>query len=331
MENCLETIRLGIVMVNYRTPHLVIDCLHSLQTEIDHGRDRVIIVDNASGDDSVPGIQQAITENHWGAWAQLLPSPVNGGFSAGNNLGIQAVQAEAYLLLNSDTIVRPGAIEILLNALQSDPEAGLIGPRLEWPDTTPQISCFRYHSPASELIDAAATGPVTKLLESYDVPLPISETPIEPQWASFACILIRREVIEQIGLMDEGYFMYYEDVDFSRRARGAGWKILYWPKARVVHLRGGSGSVKADVAARKRPRPYLYASRTRYFTKSYGTLGLWVANCSWAIGRSVSLAREWMGHKQPHICDYQAQDIWMNWRSPMKPPTLPTSSNITLS
>jgi len=319
--------RLAIVIVNYRTPNLTIDCLASLQTEVEVGQHCVVVVDNASGDDSVEQIQQAITANNWSEWVKVLPSPVNGGFSAGNNLGIKAITADAYLLLNSDTIVRPGAIASLIKAMETHPQAGLISPRLEWPDATPQISCFRYRSPVSELIASAATGPITQLLNSYDVPIPVSDEAIEPEWTSFACVLIRREVIDQIGLMDEGYFMYFDDIDYCRMARNAGWKILHWPEARVVHLRGGSSPVKAAMAARKRPKAYLYASRTRYFTKFYGYTGLWIANLLWLAGRSISLVREWVGKKQPHTCESEASDIWINWRNPMKPPILPGSEN----
>lgn len=310
---------LNIVIINYRTPQLVIDCLFSLQADFKPGQNIITVVDNFSGDDSAEKIERAITENQWSKSVQVIKSPINGGFSAGNNIGIQAVKADTYLLLNSDTIVRPGAIKSLLEAMKAYPEAGLVSPRLEWPDGTPQISCFRYHSPVSELINAAATGPITKLLAKYDVPLPVSNTIINPQWTSFACVLIRHEVIKQIGLMDEGYFMYFDDVDYCRRVRDAGWQILHYPQARIVHLRGGSNSVKADVAARKRPKSYLYASRTRYYTKFYGSIGLWMANIFWLAGRSISLIRELLKNKEPHICEYQARDIWQNWRSPMKP------------
>lgn len=314
--------RLAIVIVNYRTPKLVIDSLASLVGQVEVGLDTVIVVDNASGDDSVPTIEAAIAEQNWQDWARVIPSPVNGGFSAGNNVGIKAVEADAYLLLNSDTIVRPGAIATLLEALATHPDVGLIGPRLEWPDATPQISCFRYRSPVSELISAAKTAPITKLLSRWDVPIPVSDQPIEAQWVSFACVLIRRQVIDQIGLMDEGYFMYFEDIDFCRQAKNARWKIRYYPLARVVHLRGGSGTVKSDMAARKRPRAYLYASRSRYFTKFYGPFGLLLANTAWLTGRSISFIRELVGHKSPHVCEYTSVDIWMNWGNPMKPPTI---------
>lgn len=316
-NSVIERTRLAIIIINYRTPQLVIDCLKSLENQVEIGYDRVIVVDNASGDNSVELLQQTLTDHQWFSWVQILPSSVNGGFSAGNNLGIKAIEAEAYLLLNSDTIVRPGAISSLLHAWKTHPKAGLISPRLEWPDSTPQISCFRYHSPLSQLIDAAATGIITKLFQKYDVPMEVSNTPLEPEWTSFACVLIRREVIQQIGFMDEGYFMYFDDVDYCRRVNQAGWQILHWPEARVVHLRGGSGSVKADMAARRRPRPYLYASRSRYFAKFYGIAGLWLTNLLWLVGRSLSWVRELVGNKQPHTCEYQAQDIWINCFSPL--------------
>lgn len=312
-----------VSIINYRTPQLVVECLASLEKEVEVGRDRVVVVDNASGDDSMEVLRNAIAERHWEAWAEVFPSPVNGGFSAGHNLVLKNYTADNYLLLGSDTIVRPGALKALFDALEAHPEVGIFGPRLEWPDATPQVSCFRYRSPVGELIGAAATGPVTKLFAARDIVIPVSDTSIETEWISFACVLIRREVIEKIGLMDEGYFMYFEDIDYCRRTQAAGWKIRYWPEARVVHLKGGSGPVQASMAERKRPPTYLYASRTRYFTKFYGSTGLWQANLLWLLGRGVSLSRELVGNKQPHTCKQQVQDIWTNWQNPMEPPTLP--------
>lgn len=312
-------IKLAIVILNYKTPQLVIDCLQSLSSEVDAISHRVVVVDNDSQDGSVEKIRGAIATHHWSSWSEVIPSPINGGFSAGNNVGIKAIDAEAYLLLNSDTIVRPGAIAILLETMDKHPEAGLISPRLEWPDATPQISCFRYQSPFSEFIGSANTGIFTSLLHRFHVPLDVSDTPLTPEWTSFACVLVRKAVIDQVGLMDDGYFMYYEDVDYCRQARKSGWKILHNPAARVVHLRGGSGSVKTDMFKRKRPRPYLYASRSRYYSKYYGPFGLVLANGMWLLGRGISLLRELVGQKQPHTCEHTAQDIWMNWLNPLKP------------
>jgi N-acetylglucosaminyl-diphospho-decaprenol L-rhamnosyltransferase len=320
---------LAIVILNYKTPDLVVDCLLSIQNqnEVKTGRAIVIVVDNCSGDDSVAKIEVAIVENQWQNWAKLVASPVNGGFAAGNNVGIKAVEAEAYLLLNSDTIVRPNAISAILNDLSKYPEAGLISPRLEWPDGEPQISCFRYPTPASEAIASARTSFITQLLKKYEVPIPVFDTPQGVEWTSFAAVLIRKPVIDQIGYLDEGYFMYFEDIDYCRRAQAAGWQVLHCPDARVVHLRGGSGSVKSDLAARKRPRTYLYASRARYFAKFYGKYGLWGANLLWIAGRAISLGRESIRNKEPHLCDRQSQDIWINCWRPLQEPELPTTKN----
>jgi N-acetylglucosaminyl-diphospho-decaprenol L-rhamnosyltransferase len=318
---------LVLSIINYRTPDLIVDCLHSLQSEIEVDRDLVVVVDNASGDDSIEQIERSIAENKWKKWVKLLPSPINGGFSAGHNLVFKQFTAEAYLLLGSDTIVRSETISILKNAMQRYPQVGLIGPRLEGLDGTPQISCFRDRSPVGEFLCAAATGVLTKLLKSYDILIPISEVPIEAEWISFACVLIRREVIQQIGEMDEGYFMYFEDMDYCRRSRASGWQILYLPDARVVHIKGGSGEVQASLKNRQRLPAYYYTSRSRYFAKFYARMGLWLANLCWLAGRTISYLREVVGNKTPHTCKDEVKDIWKNGLEPMKLPNRNKSFN----
>jgi N-acetylglucosaminyl-diphospho-decaprenol L-rhamnosyltransferase len=127
-------------------------------------------------------------------------------------------------------------------------------------------------------------------------------------------------VVDKIGMMDEGYFMYYDDIDYCRRANQAGWKTLYWPEARVVHLRGGSGPVKTLTQACKRRPKYLYASRARYFAKFYRRTGLWTANMCWEIGRAVSWTREVCGNKHPHTSEREPLDIWTNGLRPLQMP-----------
>jgi len=128
-------------------------------------------------------------------------------------------------------------------------------------------------------------------------------------------------VIDQIGLMDENYFMYFEDIDYSRQIRKAGWRIMHEPNARVVHLRGGSSSVKAAMKARTRVPKYYYESRSRYFAKFYGgVLGLWMTNLLWLIGRTIAWVRELAGNKETDVCELEARDNWTNWLSPMRRP-----------
>jgi N-acetylglucosaminyl-diphospho-decaprenol L-rhamnosyltransferase len=311
--------RLNVTIINYRAPKLVFDCLETLKTELDPSKDIAVIVDNDSGDGSADAIEHGLSERGWNAWTMLVRSPKNGGFSWGNNVGIKSCEADFHLLLNSDTLVRPGAIGLLLRAMESDARTGLAGPRLEWPDGEGQISAFRYPSPITEFLNAAATGPIDSMLGRYRVATPLTDAPAHAEWVSFACVLIRREVIEQIGPMDEGYFMYSEDIDYCRTASKSGWKSMYWPDAHVVHLRGGSGPVKALTAARKRRPRYYYASRSRYYAKFYGLPGLWVANVLWHAGRAISFLREVFGKKERHTCEHEARDIWTNALNPMGP------------
>jgi GT2 family glycosyltransferase len=304
------------VILNYRTPELAVGCLESLV----NGRERewpalkAIVVDNASGDGSDIQIEEAIRNRQWSEWARVIRAPGNRGFSAGNNIGITAEPADAYLLLNSDTIVRPGSVSTLCAALCDRPEIDIVSPRLEWPDGTPQQSCFRDLVPLTELISAAATSPISKLFPSGVAAMPISDTPLEPAWTSFACVLIRGRTFERFGLMDEEFFMYFEDVDFCRRVRQGGGRILHWPAARVVHLRGQSGTVKSDTAARKRRPGYYYAARAHYFTKHHGKIGFWLGNTCWTLGRAISWTREVVGRKVPHVCQREWLDNWMAGR-----------------
>ena len=314
-----------VIIVNYKTPALCLDCLDSLWTGGDDNAE-ILVVDNASGDDSVEIINRSIADNNRSN-TRAIPSEVNAGFSAGNNIGIKQSTADFILLLNSDTIVRPGAIDILMQTLIDNPGMGMASPRLEWPNEQPQESCFRFHRPINELIRSACTGPITKLLKRYEVPVAVDEGISYPEWTSFACVMIRREVFDDIGLLDEEFFMYFEDVDFCQRARRAGWNIIHNPNARVVHLRGGSSPVKSQTEKKKRLPRYFYESRTRYYYKYFGRSGLLAANLFWHLGWLIGRLRKLLNSSyQPNICESQWRDIWFSFTSPSKPYTHPDSN-----
>jgi GT2 family glycosyltransferase len=314
--------KLGIIILNYKTPDLVIDCLHSLREQIEPGIE-VVVVDNASNDGSAERIEEEIASNQWGSWVRVLCSPVNGGFSAGNNLGIRAIDADAYILLNSDTIVLPDTIRELLHAMELWPNAGLIGPGCVTQDGNKDQSTFQFIRPITDFIRSASTGPISRLLRRYDTPFLTTDSAAEPDWIGFACVLIRREVIEEVGLLDDGFFMYFEDVDYCHRARNAGWTILYWPRGKIVHLLGGSSEFASKKALQHRAPRYFYEARSRYFAKHYGRIGLLSANLAWLLGRCISLARERLGSKQPHHRKNEALDIWINVLNPFRTSPMP--------
>ncbi|MEM1213555.1 MAG: glycosyltransferase family 2 protein [Planctomycetota bacterium] len=326
-----DTPSVTVVVINYKTAQLTIDCLESLEpdAQADPGLG-VVVVDNASGDDSPKLIAQAIADRGWSRWAQVIDAGRNGGFSAGNNTGMAHRPAPFYLLSNSDTLLRPGTVPALRRALEQDPSLGLVGPQLTWPDGSPQVSSFRQHTPITELLQAAQTGPLTNLFIKHRVAGPVNDQPIAPHWVSFACVMLRHELLEQAGPMDEGFFMYYEDVDYARRARGAGFTVRYLPAVQAVHLRGGSSPVKSASATRKRRPAYYYAARNRYYRNHYGLLGSLAANALWYAGRCVSLIREVVQRRPRTTVAREAGDLWLGFTTAGQPRPTPTAGPFTV-
>lgn len=318
--------RLLVVIVCYKAADLAIDCLSSLEPEIAAlPGTHVAVCENGTGEESATQLAEAIESNGWQDWITLTVIHPNRGFAGGNNVILREAMSrenppDYFLLLNADTIVRPGALVELLSAAETHPEAGIIGPRLEWPDGTPQISCFRDRAPTSEFFAAARTGILERMLGARSGIMEISDRPIEPEWTSFACALLRRQVLAQIGLLDEGFYLYFDDPDYCRRARNAGWRILHWPYAHVVHLRGQSNPMKERAQQRKRPPRYWYESRARYYGKYYGRTGVLAANAFWTMGRGVSFIRELLRTKEPHVCEAEWHDIWTHCWNPLRPP-----------
>ena len=317
--------KLLVVITSYKARKLTLDCLHSLVPERESLPGlRVGICDNGNEDDTFDFLQAAIAEFGWQDWVYVTRVMPNRGFSGGNNVILRdALNSDEdydyYLLLNADTIVRPGALTALIAGIETDPRIGIACPRLEWPDGDPQISCFNYISPISEFLQAARTGVLSRRLRRWDVPVPVSGQPCDMEWGSFACALIRKEVLRQIGVLDEGYFLYYDDVDYCRMARIKGWRVRYFPQSRVVHLRGQSNPLKELAAKRKRRPAYWYQSRSWYLRKFYGRMGLMMTNLLWYLGRSISFMRETFGRKAPHVCEAEWRDIRIGFQDSRKP------------
>ncbi len=279
-------IRLNVILLNYKTPDLSIACLRSMASQITNNI-KVIIVDNASGDGSAERIRKEIKNNHWQNWASVIESKSNGGFAAGNNLGIRSSRADAYILLNSDTIVRDGLFTELAKAMHANPNAGLISPAMFDEQGNASDSAFRNISPISELLRGASLGVLDRIMPNHTLPWPKeinSNASSFPDWVGFACVLIRHDVLEMVGYLDEGFFMYYEDVDYCRRVRAHGWEIMRWPSAQIVHFLGGSSGMSSKHDQKKRAPLYYYLSRSRYFIRYYGRTGLLAANLCWTLG-----------------------------------------------
>ncbi len=288
---------LDVVIVNYRTGPLVVECLASLAAERGRGASlRAIVVDNASQDGSAAIIEAAILREGWD-WARLIPSPVNGGFGAGCNLGIahaldRESDARAVWLLNPDTRVMPGAAAQLAGFLHAHPAAGIAGTALLLGDGTPWPHAFRFPTVLGELERALRWAPASRLLSRHSTLRTMGAEAARADWVSGASMAVRREVLEQGLRFDEGYFLYYEETDFCRAARKRGWETWYVPQAVVLHIAGQSTGVTGADAARRRVPRYWFDSRARYFRKNHGRGYALAADLAWICGHAFHLGKQ---------------------------------------
>lgn len=294
-----------IAIVNYRTPELTIACLRSLAAEVPtQSAARVAVVDNASGDGSVEKVRAAIDAAGWRDWAQVIASPVNGGFAAGNNLAIRTAWAagerpQQVWLVNPDAQVRPGALATLLDFMQRHPRAGIIGGSLENEHGEPWPYAFRFPSVWSEIDGGLRLGIVSRWLRRRGAVRRMGDEPERVDWISGANFMIRSELIDRIGLMDEGYFLYFEETDYCLQAGRAGWECWYVPSARVMHIAGQSTGITGKASRRRRPA-YWFESRRRFFVKNYGRAYTWLADLAWMSGYTLWRLRRPLQGKPDH-------------------------------
>lgn len=242
---------LSIIIVNYNTRALLQDCLHSLMNT--GGSDcEVIVVDNASAD----GSAEMVKSNFPGV--VLVRNHENAGFAKANNQGMKLARGKYLLLLNSDTVVRAGALAVMVDFLRSDPAVGAVTCKLLNTDGTIQASISNRPGPVllffrllgvSRLISGDRARLwlfrtcgffLGKTIRSYLAPYAATDSPVEIENISGACMMLRKEAMDQVGLLDEGFFMYFEDMDYCVRLQDAGWKMYYLPQGEIVHLGGGS-------------------------------------------------------------------------------------------
>ncbi|OLT61753.1 glycosyltransferase family 2 protein [Moorena bouillonii] len=282
-----STTEFAVAIVNYRTPEMTMKCLESIDS------DRpllpgmyVYVVDNNSGDNSFEEIKDCVHKRGWSDWVTVAAMQRNGGFSYGNNRAIKMAyrdrpQLKYVYLLNPDTLILDSGLYRLVSFMDKNPEVGIAGTGLIYPDGEKHHIARRFPTVLSEFEQGARLGVVSRFLNKHKIHMPQSDTPHECDWVSGASMIIRDKVIDAIGLLDEQYFLYYEEVDYCYRAKKSNFQIWYYPKSTVVHIEG----VATGINKQGRQKSYWFESRRRYLIKTLGVWGLVAVDVFWALGR----------------------------------------------
>ncbi|MBU3029966.1 glycosyltransferase family 2 protein [Paracoccus marinaquae] len=283
------------VILNWRTAEMTLRSAEAAVAAMAGIEGAIVIVDNDSGDGSEDRLRRAVADRGWDR-VRVIQSGRNGGFGAGNNVGIRAglpdgLRPDYVYLLNSDAFPAPDAIRILLDHLEGHPRTGMAGSYIHGTDDVPHVTCFRFHSIASEFEGAAQTGPISKLLSHAIIPQPFPAKPTKMDWVAGASLMMRQDMLDQIGLFDEAYFLYYEETDLCLRAIRAGWQTDYIPASRVAHV----GSASTGMKTWTRTPGYWFDSRWRYFRKNHGLATAVAATLAQLAGLGINRLRVALG------------------------------------
>jgi N-acetylglucosaminyl-diphospho-decaprenol L-rhamnosyltransferase len=257
------------VLLNWRTADLTLQAAAAAERAMEGIAGGIVVVDNDSGDGSFERMSEALQGN---PRVRVVQSGWNGGFGAGNNVGIRlglpgGVRPDYVYILNSDAFPAPDAIRLLLEYLERRPEVGIAGSFIHGPDGEAHQTCFRFPSVASEFEVAARSGPISRLLAKRTVSMPVPELTGPVEWLAGASMMLREAVVDDIGVFDETFFLYFEETDLCRRAAEAGWPTHFVRESRVEHI----GSVSTGMKTWKRVPGYWFDSRWHYFSKVGGT------------------------------------------------------------
>ena len=290
---------LTVIVVSWNVRELLRRCLASLSASPSAASPRIeieiIVVDNASADGSADMVRAEFPQ------VRLIANDENRGFTAANNQGLAASQGRHLLLLNPDTEIVGDALATMVGYMDAHPRIGALGPQLRYPDGRLQPSRRRFPTFATALVESTVIQqwwPDNRLLQRYYM----ADTPddaVQPaDWLVGACLLVRRQAYEQIGGLDEGFFMYSEELDWCKRLKDAGWEVVYLPTATIIHHEGKSSEQVAPAR-----HIYFQSSKVRYFRLHHGPLQAEVLRYFLLTTYVYQMLREgfkWLlGHKRP--------------------------------
>lgn len=258
----------SVIVVNYNTAHLLADMRQALERSVAPGMTiELIIIDNASRDDSKAVLQRDFAD------CTLIFNDTNVGFGRANNQGLAHARGRHILLLNTDAFVSADTLGKTVQYMDAHPECGVLGVRLEGRDGTLQPCCRYFPTPWNLFLIRTglhAVFPRTRMVDDLDWP---HDSVRECDWVIGCYYMVRREVIEKIGLFDDRFFLYSEEVDHCRMTKAAGWKVVFFPHTTVIHLGGESAKSDAQLTAGRQISSLQVESELLFFRKHYGVAG----------------------------------------------------------
>lgn len=257
---------LSIIILNYKYKGLVKNCLRNIKAVDLKLNYEIIVVDNASKD----GVEEMLKKNF--PEVKFIGLKENKGYSAGNNAGIKEARGKYILIVNPDITVLEGAIEKMYNFMEAHPDAGAAAPQLLSPNGAIQRSCMRFHNFLMPVFRRLAVFEkfsfVKKQLDFFEMAEWDHNSSREVDWFLGACLIIRKEVLQKIGLFDERYFLFFEDTDFCRSMKMAGYKNYYLAEAKVIHLDERLSNKAQGLMALKNKTTWVHiVSWVKYFWK----------------------------------------------------------------
>ena len=287
--------RVLTVLLNWRSAEMTLQAAEAALTALEGIDGALVIVDNDSQDGSIDRLTETVRARGWDRGPQavrVLQAGRNGGFGAGNNFGIRAglpdgTKPDYVYILNSDAFPAPDAIRALRDHLMEHPTVGFAGSYLFGTDGVEHQTAFRFPSVASEFEGQVRFGPVSRWLRSHIVALPVPVQTCRVDWLAGASVMLRMQVLDQIGLFDERFFLYFEETDLCRRAAKAGWPTEYVVQSRVTHI----GSASTGMKTWERIPGFWLDSRLHYFVKNHGVIYAGLATLAHLAGGTLWRAR----------------------------------------
>jgi GT2 family glycosyltransferase len=260
---------LAVVIISFNVRKLLQECLESIYRETRRTRLEIWVIDNNSRDDSVAMLKQSFPDVH------LIENQENVGFTRANNQAIAQCRSDLVLLLNPDTLILDGALDKMVQFMDEHPEVGVSGCRVENPDGSLQLACRR-SVPTPQvafyrLMGLSRLFPHSKVMAKYNLTYLDPNQPHEVDAVSGAFLLIRKSVVDRIGMLDETFWIFGEDIDWCIRAQKAGWKVMYYPDAHILHYKG----IGCSTNSRKTNYEYyraMYLFHKKHFAKDHSPL-----------------------------------------------------------